>query len=1354
MADDVLNILVKLTGQYKQIEAITSGKPINLNLNVKLGKQFEQLASFQEKGINIKVKFSFDSNFKKLTDLQSKGITIKQNVSKNNQPQNSGQGGGLRELNKLIQQGAAPNPNSGQQKDRVDTRENVDRQLKALFQAQLNRSPQLASDIQSRNAATNKALEAKLKQEQQVRQVQQKIQAKAIEDRNQGIQSRNLLQNKALDLQLQQDNNVRRAQEKDSQDAAIRARQSQVARAKLERSNFRDSATLRRANEEFRLGSVFGNEDEQKSTIALRNGILPSQITSTRAKALLGGFDRLKNPDNLREIAFAGLFGKGLLGKAAGIAGGAIGASTGLPGGALIGSTIAGVGADIATDAFEKLTESLKTVAEAGLKFEQAVTAIAASLQQSTNLTDANGNALSIKDQVAFNQQRAEEIQAAGQKSAAPLGVGSDLLNTGLRSVASTVGTRANLKSQTQADLTTGLLAFVRTTAPDLEGSPIRAGRDLRDVLRNRAKNTELAAADPALLQQLGNIHTEEDAQKAIEALKGYVDVVLNSGKAANYAATVGGEFNNLLQNTGKIFLDQLTPALKSLSQVLTSADLEKGLEFLAKFIGTIANDLGEAASGFASGFLSAAHDLIDILNTDINSDQFEKGSQLVSAGFNILGKAIGFLSGIQFKAISEGIKLVANALHFLSGGITPTLEESLAQLKSSTPKKKSTDDVTVTQKPSLVLDELFQSIGTDNVSQNLEARVKKLPQFQKATLDKIGQFLDSQNKKVRDSLQDYFLELYKQEFENADDLLKDQNRRSDSGTFGGRNQILSNRLDALNIQDLAASDQESLTSTALQKELDKGKKADPNEVLRLTALNDQAKGNQAQVGVGRQALTRDTISTQLDQVTSSKKLSDALNQLSRSAQENDFKFKDLTLSLSTAQQNLDNFSSHVKEAFASREEQLLNSAKDAQSKGVDIGGVLGALINDPEALKQASAEAAATNLNNLAEQSGIGRPAAEGNSVPFLPRGGSQFANGLDQEQNKLQETVFNLSNQVSDASENFRNLNDILKLTIAGLQQLFNPTQTKSPTNAVISPQFGVPSGQPLGSSSAYNPGNVPPGSTFGNGPGQLPAGVSQGVGPFGKTVLPPQPGLTFLPQPNTQEELAKLKDFQKEQYFAGKPITSEPILSPQDLKNQIPGFKIDNKPVIAGAGASGFSISPPEPPSLLTGSVFDNKPQTPSQAAAAGGFNGLTDAQAGSLSTTGSTLTLPQLNPVFGEPIDPRGKKLSAGERTQAGTDLITGLLDSDISRFKPSTAGLNFREGLKNETDLPDINVGGIREGGISSGYQAGKIETNGFAKQTPSSTRAGGNDPIVDALKALPQAVGLTFRQALDASFSG
>ena len=171
-------------------------------------------------------------------------------------------------------------------------------------------------------------------------------------------------------------------------------------------------------------------------------------------------------------------------------------------------------------------------------------------------------------------------------------------------------------------------------------------------------------------------------------------------------------------------------------------------------------------------------------------------------------------------------------------------------------------------------------------------------------------------------------------------------------------------------------------------------------------------------------------------------------------------KRQELNSSLERSQSALDNFSRHLQESLASREEQTIEAAKAAKANGVPIPAYLENAIANEDLYKQ---HASAANLQGILRANGDNTPiaGATGNGL-ISPDAQGDFQRGLQTEQ-------LGLERAVTHAKTELETFADTVTLVITQLKQSIQELDHKVNGSA-------NPGGKPPEPIAFWNPPNNP--------------------------------------------------------------------------------------------------------------------------------------------------------------------------------------------------------------------------------------------------------------------------------------
>lgn len=379
------------------------------------------------------------------------------------------------------------------------------------------------------------------------------------------------------------------ARDKFIQDRANARRQSRRFRENLRSarlSRFRERENLDEAQKEFDLSPTFLPEDERRRKIAFSRGILPGDLQKPRRQNFFarntGGFinpERLLDRETIREIGFAGLFGQGLLGKAAGVSGALIGGSIS-EGGAFLGATTAELALEGLLGNLEKLGSALEEVSRAGLQFEESILGISSVLQATTTITGPGGQTLPIGQQLQFQEGRARDIQLKARKELLPLGIGGETEAAIVQGIITGFAQKGvQLTPDQIATLARRIGAATQAQRPDLLSNINRLRLEIEDSISNPSRRTALTPVLRGYAPNLGRATSGEEAVRSTQGLEPFAESLTNN---PNNPVVAIRQFETLFENikvaAGSEFLRTLTPAIKELTDLLSNSNVQKSL--------------------------------------------------------------------------------------------------------------------------------------------------------------------------------------------------------------------------------------------------------------------------------------------------------------------------------------------------------------------------------------------------------------------------------------------------------------------------------------------------------------------------------------------------------------------------------------------------------------------------------------------------------------------------------------------------------------------------------------------------------------------------------------------------------
>lgn len=417
-------------------------------------------------------------------------------------------------------------------------------------------------------------------------------------------------------------------------DRADQRRQSDRFKERLRQARlgrFRESTNLEEAQREFDLSPTFLNAGSQRKDIAFKRGLLPSDIRQTDRKFI--DPRRLANKDTVREIGFAGLFG-GLPGLAGAVAGGSVS-----PGGAFIGATIVEKLVQSLENAGEKIVGVFENISQAGLQFEQSILGISSSLQGASTIVGPGGGSLSLKDQLSFQQDRAEGIQQSARSRLLPLGIGGAKESGIVGGIISSLTQKGitNFTPEDISEIAALIGAGLQSQIPFLPAN--RARLETEDFFLQPSRNTIFNASTRAFTGDIGGASSVEEIKQALQGFKPVEDTLINSTTNASQAfAQLDSKLNDIQTSAGREFLQALIPAINELTKSLSDPRLKDSLVSIAALFGQIANNAIKLGNNIAKSVGGGVND-------------FAQKTRERGLGSNLLNKGI---SGLTENLISE----------------------------------------------------------------------------------------------------------------------------------------------------------------------------------------------------------------------------------------------------------------------------------------------------------------------------------------------------------------------------------------------------------------------------------------------------------------------------------------------------------------------------------------------------------------------------------------------------------------------------------------------------------------------------------------------------------------------------
>lgn len=371
------------------------------------------------------------------------------------------------------------------------------------------------------------------------------------------------------------------------------------------------------ANQKFALGSSINGPSRQQ--VALQYGLIPSQITAQRR---LFDASRITQTQSLREIAFAGLFGQGLVGRGVNIAGGVVGAGVGGPGGALAGSALAQVASQEIAKVFDVIAEGLRKAAEAGITFERSILGIASVFQATTGVRGAQGQSLSLGEQLNVQQGEARQVQRAARARLLPLGISGEKEATLVQAIISGAAQRGiNLSPEQAGILAERIGGALQAQRPEILDNPTLLRRDIEDALSGApsGKRTILGTLIRGYAPGLFTASSGADLVNQSQGLAAFPEALKNSNNPITAINKLDAALDNLATTVGDKFLISIVPAFKALTEILTDPQLTTSVASFAESLGGIVSSLAGFSSvlagiaGIVDRISSHKEDILDV---------------------------------------------------------------------------------------------------------------------------------------------------------------------------------------------------------------------------------------------------------------------------------------------------------------------------------------------------------------------------------------------------------------------------------------------------------------------------------------------------------------------------------------------------------------------------------------------------------------------------------------------------------------------------------------------------------------------------------------------------------------------
>ena len=412
----------------------------------------------------------------------------------------------------------------------------------------------------------------------------------------------------------------------------------------------------------------------------------------------------------LRELgqsaALGALQGQGALSVGGSLLGSLAGAA--VPGGAAFGGLVGGALGASAERTIESITKALEKASEAGLAFETSILGISSVLQATTRVSGPGGEALSLGDQLSFQQGQARSIQKLARTKLLPLGISGDKESTLVQSIISGAAQRGiQLTPEQAATLAERLGGAIQSQRPELLGNSGQLRRDVEDLFSGAPQNTVLKTLTKGFAPGLGRATSAEDLIKRSEGLASFPETLRSSTTNPVVAAQkLNSAVDNLNTTVGDAYVTSLIPATNALAEALANPQLLDGAE-----------KLGAAIGGVASFFTLASANLI-AFTTD--------ATRLVTS---IPGSAGGLIGVAARRAIGRGSDAENNLLELQEkkrGGFFTDQREIDAQIAAAQKEfDKENIKNKVTPKASVELAKALRGSGIDDLNTSASPDLK-----------------------------------------------------------------------------------------------------------------------------------------------------------------------------------------------------------------------------------------------------------------------------------------------------------------------------------------------------------------------------------------------------------------------------------------------------------------------------------------------------------------------------------------------------------------------------------------------------------------------------------------------------
>jgi len=585
--------------------------------------------------------------------------------------------------------------------------------------------------------------------------------------------------------------------------------------------------------------------------------------------------------------------GGGLLRLGGSLLGGLAGAA--IPGGAILGSQIGGALGEGTAKSLEAVASSLEDVTRAGIEFQKTIVALTGVFQANTDVVGADGQKLSVADQVKFNSQQAKQIQKSARSALLPLGIGGEAEATLVQGLVSGFSQRGIILSADQTKTVSSRLgAAIVALAPQILQNPNQERKDVEDIAANspNAKRTTLGVALKSIAPDLFRpLASGDEIVKATSRLEQFVQAIKNSDQATVQLLRVSGALDKLRTTAGDAFLQGLQPGLKSLADVLDGNGLADGFEVLGTTLG---------------GALTV-------------------GIRVVTPLIESFSKAIGDLAGILKTAFP---------------GLAKILEDPA--LAGATSKAKAERQIFGD----------FTKLGQDTPLEDFDKIIKAEPNERLANLKRLQEKVS--NFQSPELIDKFIPALVEQEVSARNDALNKKLSTIETGTFPGRR--LAALETTRSAQENISSLQKGLQVAQFSYNQAKAS-GNLDEQSRQSAIINEFNQKIAEASKSISLASKEFQNVALDERKAIQSVRNATEGLANAEKDQTLRLKDLTRSLQEATDAVTTFASKADAAFASKEEQGLLAAKELRDAGgPDLLGDLETKLKDAK-LRSASAK-------------------------------------------------------------------------------------------------------------------------------------------------------------------------------------------------------------------------------------------------------------------------------------------------------------------------------------------------------------------------------------------------------------